>query len=437
MLIGWGYGCTDKKCYGQKDRSVVWVAPSANADIYVDLSNTGKPDGFISLRALQSVKITDPHDDDMSGALIYAVEPGTGPNGPGVDLAAAWGQDPSVSYEYQGISMDLGTTVLPLTTVNVAKLVDKPTVRPGEELVYTIRIANMGQRLLDANTLTILDELDSDVLFVEGSMRYVVNGVSCAIQDSHDGSQFPLGGSGLTIPVEISRRGGSIDIIFKVLVSMNVGKEYIVNDGQVSLATGETIPYRAVSVVTMEPGIELSNKVYGGFDGGEKCGKGEATEMYEGRPGDQVTYCFVITNTGRTSLDDISLTNDDLGFSQTLDNVLAPGESATLSMETTATGSLLNTAEVTANPSFSDGTDIETLADVTASDTSQVELTSYLPAILLENTVKRDDGSSCASSFDHLEDIVGTAIQYCFKVRYQQLLFLSQLKLSPSGHKYW
>ena len=105
-LVGWGYGSTNKKCCGQKDRSVVWIASSAEAGVYVDLSNSSnsrKQHVMVHLDALYSVRVSEQFDDDMSAALIYAVQPGSGPSGPGVALSAAWGEDPSVSYQYQGI----------------------------------------------------------------------------------------------------------------------------------------------------------------------------------------------------------------------------------------------------------------------------------------------------------------------------------------------
>ena len=437
VLIGWGYGCTDKKCYGQKDRSVVWVSPSEDADIYIDLSNSGKPDAGVSLRALQSIKVTDPYDDDMSGALIYAVLPGSGPRGPGVALSAAWGQDPSVSYQYQGISMDLGTTVLPFTTINVAKLVDKPNVRPGEEMQYTIRISNVGQRQVEANSLVLFDALDEDVTYLEGSMKYVMDGVACGVRDDDIDSHFPLDNNGFLLPFDISRRGGSVDIVFSVLVSMNIDKEYVVNVGHLTLDNGGSLPFSSMSVVDMEASITISNTVYAGTDGGEKCGKSEATDVQQGYFGDEVTYCFVVSNTGEASLSAVTIENPDLDFSQKLDQILGPGESSTVIVETVMSASLVNTATVIGNPVFADGRDIESLVYVQASDPSEVEVTPFAPAILLSNTVKRDDGRDCTSSVASLSDIVGTAIEYCFEVGCSIPIGCRSTNLRFLGNKHW
>jgi hypothetical protein len=106
-------------------------SPVADADVYIDYYNTGNNQKMISVDALQSVKITD-DDQDMSGAVIFAVKRGGPKYGDPVDIAVAYGQDPLVSGPLQPISMDLGTTVLPLPLIKVKKLVDKVIVVPGE-----------------------------------------------------------------------------------------------------------------------------------------------------------------------------------------------------------------------------------------------------------------------------------------------------------------
>ena len=125
VLVGWGYGCTKNDCQGQTERSVVWISPVNDADIYIDYKNSGTNYTKLPMKKWQSAKIRDKSDTDMSGALIFATQPNSGPNGIPVDIATAWGQDPAVSIDIQSISLDLGTTIVPFTNIRVKKNVDK------------------------------------------------------------------------------------------------------------------------------------------------------------------------------------------------------------------------------------------------------------------------------------------------------------------------
>jgi hypothetical protein len=117
VLVGWGYACTNNNCpRNQRDRSVVWLSPIETADIYIDYQNIGKDyDVRRNIKQYQGIKITDSKDSDMSGAVIFATKPGSGPEGEPIDIAVSWGQDASISRPRQDISMDLGTVVLPFS----------------------------------------------------------------------------------------------------------------------------------------------------------------------------------------------------------------------------------------------------------------------------------------------------------------------------------
>ena len=114
-------------------RSLLHVRPTEDADIYVDYRNNGTTVIFKTKR-LASIRVSDPTDRDMTGASVFAVRPNTGISGPPVDISVAWGQDPSLAIKATDWenTMDMGTVVLPLSIVNVAKLVDKTTVKASE-----------------------------------------------------------------------------------------------------------------------------------------------------------------------------------------------------------------------------------------------------------------------------------------------------------------
>jgi hypothetical protein len=74
VRIGWGYGCTNNKCYGQADRSVVWITAMEDADIFIDFNNIGKDYKLVQIKALESIKIRNDANHDMSGAAIFATK---------------------------------------------------------------------------------------------------------------------------------------------------------------------------------------------------------------------------------------------------------------------------------------------------------------------------------------------------------------------------
>jgi hypothetical protein len=69
------------------------TSPVEDAVIYVDYQNKGLSISNFTVKALASIRLSDP-DKDMSGASIFATKPGTGKDGQPVDIAVAWGQDP-------------------------------------------------------------------------------------------------------------------------------------------------------------------------------------------------------------------------------------------------------------------------------------------------------------------------------------------------------
>jgi hypothetical protein len=60
-----------------------------NADIYIDYKNIGSRYTKLPMKKLQSARIRDKADTDMSGEIIFATKPGTGPSGIPVDFITA------------------------------------------------------------------------------------------------------------------------------------------------------------------------------------------------------------------------------------------------------------------------------------------------------------------------------------------------------------
>ncbi len=103
--------------------------------------------------------------------------------------------------------------------------------------------------------------------------------------------------------------------------------------------------------------------------------------------GGDVTYTYVVTNTGGTYLSDISIVDDAGTASETDDDVtltsmdcadlsgpLAPTESLTCTTTLTVSTNTTNIAETTGNPTEADGTDIPSISDPTDDDDAVVEI---------------------------------------------------------------
>ena len=117
VLVGFGIG-NSQTDPDEDSRSVVWVTPVANAFINIDFNGDGIVDDTVAADRLQSIRIIDDagsfdnaeDDQDMSGARIFAVAG----DGTPVDIAVAWGQNPSLSGNGDELALDLGTLVPPL-----------------------------------------------------------------------------------------------------------------------------------------------------------------------------------------------------------------------------------------------------------------------------------------------------------------------------------
>jgi hypothetical protein len=120
----------------------------------------------------------------------------------------------------------------------------------------------------------------------------------------------------------------------------------------------------AVSKLSFVASIAIDNTVYLGNDGGIQCGTSAAVETAKGFFGSNVTYCFTVTNTGKTSLNAITISDLSLFYVQQLSQTLAQGASYSIAVPGTISASQINYANVTANPITADGRHILDLNDV-------------------------------------------------------------------------
>ena len=247
-LVGWGYGNTNNNP-NRDSRSVVWVTPVRDATIQIDFNGDGVVDNTRSVSALANLKILDDrsafsgaeNDQDMTGARIFA----TDRNGNPVDIAVAWGQDPTRSQSGDNDALDAGTLVPPLPLIAAAKTTSlvndadgNGEFSPGDTMKYVIRLINIGRVTVPSGAITILDTLPSDTTYVLNSTRYNDGAATSPIADA-GATAFPLDEGGIRNIAGLSS-GAAHEISFDVtidtfyLACLNT----IVNRAQV-LATDE------------------------------------------------------------------------------------------------------------------------------------------------------------------------------------------------------
>jgi len=195
--------------------NMAFVTAITETEIYVDLDQDGLPDPFdmngdgdqsdqdvfgvdewdepfsalgIPIQAGQALRVGDPNDHNLEGALIYTLD---------LDarIAVAWGQDPCVA-EGGPPYLDLGYTIPPLSIPRLSKVDDLAIdadltggVSPGDTITYTLVVHNNGRGVM--NDVILTDPLPyTDTDFVTGSVRVTTPPPFTAIEYSDDGINF-------------------------------------------------------------------------------------------------------------------------------------------------------------------------------------------------------------------------------------------------------
>ncbi len=120
VAVGYAPGAGDKESPVGPDQngSPVWVTATAGTTLYVNYtgdytigqftaSNGRKYDAAVPAALLESVRLYDPGDKDMTKALIFTTD--------GTAIAAAWGEDATAAGPGSPF-LDVGTSILPFTS---------------------------------------------------------------------------------------------------------------------------------------------------------------------------------------------------------------------------------------------------------------------------------------------------------------------------------
>ena len=328
-LVGLGVG-RDWTSASSPDQngSPLWVTPTCQTFFYVDWNNDGTPDkvdfngdndvsdnnvngldettsnnGF-QVSTLTSVRLFDASDRDQTGAYIYtrtaANNGGTG----GCTFAAAWGEDPRTA-SIGSPGLDLGTSIVSLRAVQTSKASallidadDNGEVSPGDTIQYLITVKNTG---LSPVTVSVKDTIPTHTTYVAGSTQKDVGGGWVAIPDDGSGTPFPL---------DVDPNGvslGSLPIGNTWKVQFNVTVNTIPAGTPVQIQNCADIKYDSSTVTTcVTEDVEVPAVPAITVDK-------TANPTTVPETGGNVTFTYVVNNTGNVPLTITSLTDDKFG----------------------------------------------------------------------------------------------------------------------------
>ena len=169
------------------------------------------------------------------------------------------------------------------------------------------------------------------------------------------------------------------------------------------------------------PTVSVEKTVYRGHDSGAGCDDGG--ELVVGVSGDQITFCFLVTNTGEVAVGPVSVADPDLGVDEAdLDLPLAgdlarvePGDSVGLYYEAMVSGDVVNTVYVTA-PALSPSGPPLPVAAAEASDSADVDEVAPDLGLTTEVYAGHDGGATCGVGGPSLTTVVDAPVTWCFHV---------------------
>lgn len=295
LSIGWAPGSQNLSAAGYDP---LWVTTVAPTTLYVDYDGDPATGAFVDpngLRydttynfatALAMQRVTDPNDNDMTGARIYTID-GTG-------IAAAHGEDPATTTPVAFPGVDLGTTQFPSCgalcvnkTASLAVDVDGDgLVDPGDTIRWEVTATNTDYYVLVLPVL--LDSLPPDVTYVPGSSTVQINNnpVIGVADDSVPpaATLFPYDESGKSIVANIPV-GSQVKVTFETTVDDNYG-------GSGALCNKAVITSVRQTILTPANGADTGCVPIDGL----RVTKTSSSGGNPVQPGQNLTYTMTVTN---------------------------------------------------------------------------------------------------------------------------------------------
>ena len=199
--------------------------------------------------------------------------------------------DPDLS---NNIATDIDTLLYP-ASLTVQKTVQDLTppdtmVLPGDELLYTLTLANSGTDPAETlSTVSLLDPIPAHTAYQAGSLQWVAGVLPTTLTDT---------GSPLSASYTQLTQGQTSTLTFKVRVDAGLPDSTLITNTATATATGQSsgLPYSGTGSVAVytPPAADLS-----------VVKSGPATFT----PGATVSYSLVATNTGPTDVTGATLTD--------------------------------------------------------------------------------------------------------------------------------
>ncbi len=266
-----------------------------------------------------------------------------------------------------------------LPVISAAKSVDKETVKAGEEITYTVTVANTGKV---EGTVYVTDSAPEGTTFVEGSIKVNDEETQYTAEDLANGIK-------VVIPVN-----EEVKVSFKVTANADlVDETQIKNTATAKLelpkiSTNEIPQYNEIE--TNEVETKYQAPIITATKVADKTVKA----------GEEITYTITVTNTGSAEGAATIKDNAPEGTTFVEGSIKVNNEETQYTAEDLANGIELEVGakeeatvsfKVTANAELADETQIKNIATVNDEETNEVETTYQAPVITSIKKVSKED----------------------------------------------
>ena len=273
------------------------------------------------------------------------------------------------------------STALTEDTTNVGTVTATPTTKSGDAIpgVPTITDSDNAVVNVPEQTATIGDRvwIDADGDGIQDADEIGLGGVTVTLKGANGNvvATKTTDGNGIYLFTDVVP--GSYTVVFTAptdwtFTTKDAGADAADSDADSVGAASVTVAPGAINL-TIDAGLTLANGV-AAIQIVKTAGNApDGTTLRTDTIGEVVTYTYKVTNTGRTYLKDVEVTDDKLGTIGTVTGILAPGASATLTTTATISVDTTNIGTVTGTPCDKDGTVLDK-DNVSATDNAVVDV---------------------------------------------------------------